>query len=85
MNKIYLKPGEEIETLTINARVGVTGTVADVVLDWSETSRKQIHGDEGFGTAVRNGGPLYNNDIMHFPVFVEAYSGRLYYDHDLGQ
>ncbi len=83
--KVYLKPGEKISMLTIDARVGLTGTTADIAIDWNKHQIKRINGDDGIGHILRDDIEGYDGKLIHFGVHVEDESGRLYFDTEWGE
>ena len=81
MTKVYLQPGEQLSLNGPDARVGATGTVADLSLLYRND------GDDGVGTVIKSGrwghsGAL--RDRLTFVVRLEDQSGRLWYDDERG-
>ena len=83
MKKAYLNVGEKILLLTLDARVGPSGTIVDVHLDASKSAIAKNTGDDGIGHVVR----LVDGyaGLTHFGVHVEDDTGRLYIDEDAGE
>ena len=83
MTRVYLNPGDKIDMLTIDARVGLTGTTADLSLDWSQDGIIKRTGAEGVGSVVRTVEGYHGP--ASFGVHVDDESGRFWFDTDEGQ
>lgn len=85
--KVYLNPGEKISMLTVDARVGVTGTCCDLMIDWNEKGQKQITGGHigefhGSGISLLNG---TRAELLYFKVYLDDSTGRFWYDNECGE
>lgn len=71
MTKIYLEPAQPFLIKWLPARVGATGTCADVNFAWTPDT-----GGEGVGD--------FEKDGWTFNVFVDEETGRFWYDDERG-
>jgi len=83
--KVYLKAGDKINVLTVDARVGMTGTVVDISIDWSADGIKKVSGTDGVGHVVRSDIEGYNGEAYCFGVHVEDETGKLWFDTEMGE
>lgn len=74
MSKIYIAAGQQVTTDLV-VRIGATGTVVDIVPDWTAT-------ENSCGGSV---GTFFSKKHPHaYDVYLEEHTGRLWYDDECG-
>jgi len=81
MSKIYIIPGDQVELHYVVVKIGPSGSVSDLEVDWTESAKcargddhtESDPNDEGIGIFLREDG-------CDFTTYLEDTSGRLWYD-----
>lgn len=83
MKKTYLPAGAQLRLNGAVARVGASGTVVDLALDWSGTVDYCGNNPNAPGIALGIGTVL-DEDLLTYDVFIDVPTGRLWFDNDRG-
>lgn len=80
---VYLEPGQKLR-FTAVARVGETGTIIDLKIDFSGTA-EYVGNDPSKGVDAGFAfGVITDQDRYTYDVFFEDSSGRLWFDDECG-
>lgn len=84
MAKVYLEPGQAVDLCSASIRIGASGTIVDVQVDWTLTAIRcdqSPERDNGGSNAI---GQIVDKKNKTFSVFLELETGRLWFDDEDG-
>ena len=79
MAKVYLRSGQQF-SLDVIARAGEQGSVNDLQVEWAGS----LLDNSGLAARGRNVGEVVVDERFTYAVYLEADSGRLWFDDERG-
>lgn len=81
MAKVYLGAGHKLSLNGAVARVGGSGTVADLQIEWSATAEYCGNDPSSVGNGI---GSIKDADRYTYDVFLEEETGKFWFDDSCG-